>query len=258
MVAVTPEEPVPARSVKEQLQRIGGAVAAAAAAVVKLGALVFKIKFFGLAISMLVSIVGYTFFFGWTFAVGLVLLVLVHELGHLVVLRARGYTTGLPVFIPLFGAYVKGSKQGATAFDSALGALAGPLAGGLGALAVVGLGEVYTSDFLNALGYFALYINLVNLAPIAPFDGYQPGSALRLAEWLPLLVVMVLVEVQDPGPALPILALTGAYRAYKTWKHPEPTGLLPDERRTVVLTYVGIIAVSLLAMHGHQPVARHL
>lgn len=253
-----PEQQPPAPSVKERLQRIGGAIVAGAAAVAKLGALVFKIKFFGLAISMLVSVLGYTLFFGWPFAVGLVLLVLVHELGHLVVLRARGYTTGLPVFIPMFGAYVKGSKEGATAFDSALGSLAGPLAGGLGALAVLGLGEVYDSTFLNALGYFALFINLMNLAPIAPFDGHQPGSALRLAEWIPALAVMVAVELQDPDPALPLLALTGAFRAYKTWKHPASTGLTPAERRTVVLTYLGMIAVSLLAMHGHQPAARHL
>jgi Zn-dependent protease len=248
----------PAPSAKERLQRAGGAVVAAVAAVAKLGALVFKVKFVGLALSMLVSVLGYTLFFGWTFAVGLVLLVLVHELGHLVVMRARGYTTGLPVFVPMFGAYVKGSKEGATAYDSALGSLAGPLAGGLGALAVLGLGDVYSSDFLNALGYFALFINLLNLAPIAPFDGHQPGSALRVAEWVALLAVLGLVEWQTPGPAVPLLVLTGAFRAYQTWKHPAPTGLAPAERRTVVLTYVGIIAMSLVAMHGHQPVARHL
>lgn len=255
---MTPEEQPSAPTAKERLQRAGGGVVAAGAAVAKLGALVFKIKFLGLALSMLVSVLGYTVFFGWPFAVGLVLLVLVHELGHLVVLRARGYTTGLPVFIPLFGAYVKGAKEGATAFDSALGSLAGPLAGGLGALAVLGLGDVYDSGFLGALGFFALFINVMNLAPIAPFDGHQPGSALRLPEWLGLLAVLVAVELADPSPAVPLLVLTGGFRAYRSWKHPAPTGLLPAERRTVVLTYVGIIAVSVLAMHGHQPVARHL
>ena len=241
----------------DRVRRALAPVVAVAATVAKLGALVFKVKFLGLALSMLASVVGYTLFFGWTFAVGLVLLVLVHELGHLVVMRARGYTTGLPVFVPLFGAYVKGAKEGATAFDSAVSSLAGPVAGGLGALACLGLGEVYGSSFLGALGYFGLFLNLVNLAPIAPLDGHVPGAALRVAEWVPLLAVLVLVEVEQPSPVVPILVLTGAYRAYQARTHPSPTGLSADERRTVVLTYLGVIAVSLLAMHGHQPVARH-
>ncbi len=243
---------------KDRAQKALAPVVAAVIGIAKLGALVFKIKFFGLAISMLVSVAGYTLFFGWTFALGLVLLVLVHELGHLVLMRSRGYSTGLPVFIPFFGAFVKGHKEGATPYDGALASLAGPFAGALGALAVLGLGEVYDSEFLNALGYFGLFLNLFNLSPIRPLDGYEPGSALRLVEWVPLLAVMVLVELRDQSPALPILIILGAYRAYKSHRHPEPTGLLPQQRLTVVATYVGIIAISLLAMHGHQPVARHL
>jgi Zn-dependent protease len=251
----------PPPTLKERLQKLFGPIIAVVAGALKLGAVIFKIKFLGLAISMLVSVAGYTVLFGWTFAVGLVLLVLVHETGHLVVMRARGYTTGLPVFVPFFGAYVKGHKHGATPYDSAWASLSGPIFGGAAALAVLGLGDVYSSEFLNALGYFGLYLNLLNLAPVWQLDGAVPGAALSRVEWGLLLVVLLGVELQQASPVLPLLIIAGGYRVYKTTRHgpdPEMARLTPEQRATVVVTYLLIIAISLLGMHGHQPLARHL
>jgi len=60
-------------------------------------------------------------------------LILVHELGHLIAVRRRGLAADLPMFIPGFGAYVRWNAAGVTPDTRALVSLAGPLAGALGA-----------------------------------------------------------------------------------------------------------------------------
>src|SRR3954465_12010522 len=79
------------------LKRIGGALAAIGLLLAKLGAkaklllvALPKLKLFSTSASMLVSIVPYQLIFGWAFAVGFVLLLLLHELGHVVQLRREG------------------------------------------------------------------------------------------------------------------------------------------------------------------------
>ena len=67
--------------------------------VVKFGAFV---KFFGIFL----AVGGYALIWGWSFAVGVVLLIAVHELGHYVEARRAGLDPQLPVFIPFLGAYV--------------------------------------------------------------------------------------------------------------------------------------------------------
>ena len=90
-----------------------GALGAAAILVVKLGAklkavllLLPKLKLFTTSASMLVSIGAYTLIWGWKFAVGFVVLLFVHEMGHVIQLRREGIKASAPVFIPFLGAAV--------------------------------------------------------------------------------------------------------------------------------------------------------
>ena len=70
----------------------------------------FKFKLFATSGTMLVSIAAYAWIWGWRFAVGFVLLILVHELGHVFELRRQGVPASAPLFIPFLGAVV-GMKQ---------------------------------------------------------------------------------------------------------------------------------------------------
>lgn len=72
--------------------------------------------------------------YGPWFGVGLAVLILVHELGHLIEVRRRGMAADLPMFIPGFGAYVRWNAAGVTPDTRALVSLAGPCAGALAAL----------------------------------------------------------------------------------------------------------------------------
>jgi hypothetical protein len=73
------------------VRRLLAPLVALAATVGKWGAILFKLKFFTLVASMLASLGGYALLFGWKFAAGFVVLILIHELGHVVVLRARSW-----------------------------------------------------------------------------------------------------------------------------------------------------------------------
>jgi Zn-dependent protease len=131
-----------------------------------------SLKFLGI----FVAVGGYALIWGWHFAIGFVLLILVHELGHYVEARRQGLNPQLPVFIPFLGAYVALRGQPFDPWGNALVSIAGPVAGGIGALACLVYGNAVDSDLLRALAYAGFFLNLINLIPIGILDG---GHILR-------------------------------------------------------------------------------
>jgi Zn-dependent protease len=121
--------------------------------------------------SIFVAVGGYALIWGWKFGVGFVLLILVHELGHFVEARRRGFSAAWPVFLPFVGAYVAIRDARMNPWQSAWISLAGPVAGGAGAAAVWAVGEHQGSGYLQALGYVGFLLNLFNLLPIGFLDG---------------------------------------------------------------------------------------
>jgi Zn-dependent protease len=132
---------------------------------VKFGA--FSIKFFGIFI----SVGGYALIWGWEFAVGFVLLILVHELGHYIEAKRLGLNPALPVFIPFLGAYVALRNAPFDPWRSFRVSLAGPVFGGVGALVLLLVGEARDDGLLLALAYSGFFLNLINLVPFGPLDG---------------------------------------------------------------------------------------
>lgn len=148
----------------------------ALASLVVAGGVLLKIagslKFLGIFL----SVGGYALLFGWRFGIGLVVLILVHETGHYVEARRQGLHPSLPVFIPFLGAYVALKGQPFDPWRNALVSIAGPLAGGAGALAFLGYGQVTGSQLALALAYAGFFLNLINLVPVGFLDG---GHMLR-------------------------------------------------------------------------------
>ena len=132
-------------------------------------------KFF----SIFIAVGGYALIWGWRFAVGFVLLILVHELGHYVEARRQGLHPSLPVFIPFLGAYVAIRDARVNPWQHALIALAGPYAGSLGAAAVWAVGAQQDSNLLRALAYTGFLLNLFNLLPIGFLDGGAIARSIR-------------------------------------------------------------------------------
>jgi Zn-dependent protease len=124
-------------------------------------------------VSFVVVSVG---FGDWRFGLGFVLLILIHELGHIVEAKRNGLDVSLPVFIPLIGAYVTYRHSGLAPWRTALISLAGPLAGGIGAAVAWWAGSATASHWLVYLAYLGFAFNAANLLPVGILDG---GGALR-------------------------------------------------------------------------------
>jgi Zn-dependent protease len=129
--------------------------------------------------AVFVAFGGYALIWGWQFALGVVLLIFFHEIGHWLEAKREGLNPSWPVFIPFLGAYVKHTRG--NPWQTARVAIAGPILGGLAALACYVVGKADGSDLFIALAYFGFVINLFNLLPVSILDG---GAVWRSTKWL--------------------------------------------------------------------------
>jgi len=158
------------RTRRSLLGRLLAPLVVALGVIVKFG--VFVLKFFGIFL----AVGGYTLIWGWRFAVGIVVLIGIHELGHYLEARREGLDPQLPVFIPFLGAYVALRNMRFDPWVNARVSLAGPVAGGLGALGCLAVAVAIDSDLMRALAYAGFLLNLINLLPFGILDG---GHVLR-------------------------------------------------------------------------------
>lgn len=165
---------------------------------------------------MLLAILVYGIFFGVPFSIGFVLLILVHEMGHVMMLRYLGHPAGTPVFIPFVGALIGMKEEPKNAHDEALVAFAGPLAGTLGAQVLYIYANQTQSRFLMTLALTGFILNLFNLIPVSPLDGGRVATGISRWLWLPGLFLIGLMFIQVWNPLLLIVLFFGAARAFKS------------------------------------------
>ncbi|HXG76017.1 MAG TPA: site-2 protease family protein [Gaiellaceae bacterium] len=235
------------RSLRELARMLLAPVLAVAFLVVKYGGLLLKLKVFTTAASMLVSIAAYAWIWGLPFAVGFVVLLLVHELGHVLELRRQGVPASAPLFIPFLGAVIGLKQLPDDAWKEAKVALAGPVVGSLGAAAFWAAGEAAGSDLLVALGFVGFFLNLLNLIPVLPLDGGRAAAALHPAFWLVGLVLVVALLVVSPNPILLVIVVLGGLELWHRWRSreaaPEYYRLRPGQRLAVATAYLGLVLV---------------
>jgi Zn-dependent protease len=159
--------------------------------------------------------------YGAKFGVGLAVLILVHELGHLIAVKRRGLAADLPMFIPGFGAYVRWNAAGVTADTRALVSLAGPLAGSLGALLCALLWWQTRDGLWMGLASFSAFINLMNLIPVWSLDGSQAMVAINRAGRIGIAIVAVLFAAYFSQPMLLLVAGGAVYRAFEKTLTPD-------------------------------------
>jgi len=161
-----PIQPGGGFSLRKSLERVGGLAVVVGGTALKWG-FVF-VKFFG----FFISIAAYRLWFGsWWFAIGFVLLILVHELGHALEARRQGLQVSAPTFVPFIGAYVTIRHAGLSPWRSARISLAGPLVGGLAAAVLWVVGSARGSHMLVVLANIGFLLNAFNLLPVGFLDG---------------------------------------------------------------------------------------
>ncbi|HTT42827.1 MAG TPA: site-2 protease family protein [Steroidobacteraceae bacterium] len=169
-------------------------------------------------LSMLLSIGVYALVFGWAYAVGFVVLLLVHEMGHFVAARRRGLNVGAPTFIPFVGAWIELKDMPHDAETEAYVGVAGPLAGTVGALACFYLARSTGSSLLLALAYSGFMLNLFNLIPLSPFDGGRITAAISPRLWLLGAPLLVALFFYSPSPLLILMAILALPNVLKAWR----------------------------------------
>jgi Zn-dependent protease len=181
-------------------------------------AVLFKFKVFTTFGSMLLSLAAYAIFFGWQFAAGFIVLLLIHELGHAAVMRFQGIRTSPIVFVPFMGAVIGMREMPKNAFAEAQMALGGPILGTIGALGALGLWQVTGNPLFVALTYFGFFLNLFNLLPVSPLDGGRAMAAISRWGWLIGLALLLLLFLKVHSLIMGIILIVGGIEVYKRWR----------------------------------------
>lgn len=245
-------------------KRAGGGLAALGALAAKFGAylkaaVLFlpKIKLLTTAGTGLISVAAYSLFWGWPFAVGFVVLLFVHEMGHVLQLRKEGIKASAPMFIPFMGAVITSRSLGQNALAEARVGLAGPVLGSVGAAACLLLAAMTGSDFFRALAYVGFLINLFNLIPVLPLDGGRAMAAMAPWMWFVGFGALVpLLFFLHGGYVIVVILILGAFETRRRWKLRKSGSLeqaayyrvSPSHRLLVAGVYVGLIVALALGM----------
>jgi Zn-dependent protease len=233
---------------------VAAGLAALVAGLAKLKAVIFvvlKLKFVATAGTAFVSVGAYSLLFGWPFAAGFVVLLFVHEMGHVVQLRREGIKARAPMFIPFLGAVISARSLGTNAFAEARVGLAGPVLGTIGA-GIVALAAVVTHiHLLYALAYTGFFINLFNLIPVTPLDGGRAMAAMAPAVWLVGLLILVAVAAVFGNPLIVIFIVIGFLDVRRRLRARREGGSEQEAYYKVApkhRLYVGVVYLSLLVL----------
>ena len=207
--------------------------------------------------TMLLMIWIYTRMWGWQFGVGFVLLLLVHECGHLLVAKKFGLKVGAPVFIPFMGAFIALKEAPRNAWMEACVGIGGPMLGTFGALICNSLGEVSGAPVFIALAWFGYFLNLFNLTPVGMLDGGRIVTALSRWLWLPGFAVLIWFGWKFPNFVVWLMVLLSLPRIYSLFRKRSEEErryyeVTPAQRWTMSILYFGLIAVLVFAMHLAQ------
>jgi Zn-dependent protease len=154
----------------------------------------------GSAATMMASWGVYATAWGWRFALGLVLCLYVHEMGHVWAIRRFGLNASAPMFVPGVGAYVRLKMAPAGPRQDARIGLAGPTAGLAAAVVCAALGAVWQKPLFLALARSGAWLNLFNLAPLGPLDGGRGVRSIgRGGRWLVLAAFVASWRITGDG-----------------------------------------------------------
>lgn len=192
--------------------------------------------------SMLLSVGVYWTAWGWKFALGLVVSIYIHEMGHVVALRRFGFKATAPLFIPGLGAVIRLQQRVANPREDAAIGLAGPIYGLGAALASAGLWLATKQPIFGAIASVGAWINLFNLTPVWTLDGGRAFHALsRGQRWLCALATGACWYFVRDGMLVLLLIVIGL-RALS-----EP-GNKTGDRNAAAQFVVLIVALSLLCL----------
>ena len=252
-------EPIQPRGTdwRELGRKIWAPFAAIGAFIAKFGVGILKYKFL---LGLFISFGAYLWFGGIWFAVGLIGLIFIHEMGHWLEAKRQGLPVSAPLFIPFLGASIFLKEHPESAWREFQLAIAGPLLGSLGALGVWAVAEVDDSNKLRAIAFLGFFINLFNLLPVVPLDGGRIVAAIHPALWILGLVGLLALVIWHPNGLLVLILVFAAMELWQRWQMRRLAGagtyyaVKPSQRLIAGIAYFGLAVLLVVAMHEtHVP-----
>lgn len=242
----------------------GGILAAILALAAKFKFLLVALKFGKVAttaLSMLASIGVYSLLWGWKFALGFVLMILIHEMGHVFVAWRKGLPVSAPMFVPLMGAFILLKKMPQDALSEAQIGIGGPAAGALGDTLLWGLFYLTREPLLLAVASVSMMNNLFNMMPISPLDGGRITAAISPRLWIIGLIGMAVWFYLHPNPIMLAILVLGALRVKSQWSSMNSSEYFRVPQRSRVgmtLMYLGLALYLGWAQHYTHNMLSHL
>ncbi|ASK64065.1 site-2 protease family protein [Virgibacillus phasianinus] len=194
-----------------------------------------KVGKFATLASMFISLWAYAVFYGWKFAIALVYLIFVHEMGHLVAAKMKRIPTSPAIFIPFLGAAIgidpKKIKNAKTEFFVAYG---GPLAGLISILPAIALYIITNDPYWALVIQLGALINLFNLFPVSPLDGGRIVSVLSTKIWLIGLIILIPIIFISPDPILMLIFIFGLVTWWKQFKENTNEEVMKHEEQVLI------------------------
>jgi Zn-dependent protease len=248
-----PPEPVRHEPRFPLLRKLAAPLIAIGALAIKFGGVLLKFKFL---FSMFVSAAFYVWFGGWWFGIGLIVLLFVHEMGHVLEAKRQGLPVSAPLFIPFLGALITLKQMPHNAWNEAKLAIGGPIVGSLGAAGFWIAGEAADSNHLKALAFLGFFLNLFNLLPVVPLDGGRIVGALHPVLWLIGFLALLGLVFLMPNPILIIILIFSGMELWQRWRtrnHPELQEyyrVAPRQRAVIAALYFGLAILLVLGMEA--------
>jgi Zn-dependent protease len=195
--------------------------------------------------SMALMIGAYAFIYPWTFAIGIVVMIFIHEMGHVVAAKRKGIPVTAPAFIPFLGALITLKRQPVDAATEAYLAFGGPLLGSIGAFVVFLLAYAFQSPILLSIAQVGFFLNLINLVPIHPLDGGRIVTAISRWLWVAGLIGGLVIILYLKAIIFLIFWAMFAWELYKKFVRKDGTkktslheaGIIIDIRKEKFLDY---------------------
>jgi Zn-dependent protease len=211
--------------------------------------------------SMILMIGVYAAMFGWKWAVGFVLLLFIHELGHVIAAKRLGLPVSAPVFVPFLGAFILMKETPKNAWIEAQVGIGGPLFGTLGAVICYAVYVFSGEPLWAALAYSGFFLNLFNLAPIGFLDGGRIVTALSPWLWVVGTIIIVVMIVLSFNPILVLLLVISIPRLFtlfrkRTDEEKRFYEVSPGQRVLMGFLYFGLagaLAYGMKLIHDAQP-----
>jgi Zn-dependent protease len=202
-------------------------------------------------VSMGLSIWAMTTKWPLRMVIGVVGIILIHEIGHAVAIRAKGLRAGLLVFIPFIGGAVTLKDQPRSAYDDAQIGLAGPIAGTFASLVVLQVYKWTDQPLYLSIAAVGFVVNLINLLPVGMLDGGRISAAVTKWMWVFGGGVLIYKVVKQPNPLMLVIVLLVALQVYLSILREKDDKSFYDvtiaQRVFIAIAYFGLVVFL-----GHQ------